>query len=71
MCISKSFFNHFQQKLKGKDIKLLLLKPLTVLVRTGLKGTKCILCLFWKKQMNKKFFFQQFILIFAVLQKNG
>lgn len=44
MCISKSFFNQFQQKLKGKGYKPLVLKPFTVLVRTGLKDTKPILC---------------------------
>jgi hypothetical protein len=44
MCISKSFFNLFQQKLKGKGDKTLVLKPFTVLVRTGLKDTNPILC---------------------------
>ena len=43
MCISKSFFIQFQQKLNGKDVKPLVFKPLTVLVRTGINDTKSIL----------------------------
>jgi hypothetical protein len=43
MCISKSFFIQFQQKLKGKGVKPSVLKPFTALVRTGIKDTKPIL----------------------------
>jgi hypothetical protein len=40
-------------------------------VNRGFEGVKPILSLNWQKQMNKKFFFQQIILIFAVLSKKG
>jgi hypothetical protein len=40
-------------------------------VNRGFKGVKSIMSLNWQKQMNKKFFFQQIILIFAVLSKKG